>query len=90
MAPLRLPALRPEFNPALQASYAWVPSPSWLRAVFYAVEHDTATPSSLCVSGRPDGGRLGAGNLGLPPSSKDSAEGMDASAESAWIRKADP
>jgi hypothetical protein len=53
-----------------------------------------ATPSlgphqeGINSHGRQEVGRLGAGNLGLPPPSKDSAEGMDASAESALSRRA--
>jgi hypothetical protein len=39
--------------------------------------------------GRLDGGRLGAGNLGLPPPSKVSARAMEGLAETALIRKAD-
>jgi hypothetical protein len=54
-----------------------------------------ATPSWTRIEGgtwhgRQDGGRLGAGDLGLPPPSNDSAGGTAAPAESAWGRLAAP
>jgi hypothetical protein len=67
-------------------------SPSGLRWLSTPGSMTRATPRGEREQkhGRLDGGRLGGGNLGLPPPSYDTAEGMNASAVSAWIRDADP